>query len=315
MQYFLAIFFTLLSLNSSAKNITINNQKTQTHQQISQIFVNNKIITIDEINERFEFLVKNSKITFNKKNQREIWRNMVLDRMIEEELIRQKAKLYKITIEQNEIDLEIENFVQKNHKSIEKFKLFIQKNNWDYNNFQKQIETELIWKKILNEIIKPSVSVSISEIKEWLEKEKIEGQNDKYLLQDFAIEKSNNSQEFANKIYEELQSQDNFKNFLENFLLLKSNELNQNASWFWASELNNSILTLVFKLRIGEYSKPIFLEDGWHIFKLIDKRHDLKLSDKEYDFVKNQIINRKIEIAVKNYIQDLKRRAFIEFKY
>lgn len=315
MQHFLVIFFTLFSINCFGKNIPKNHQKIQTHQQISQIFVNNKIITLDEINERFEFLIKDSKIIFNKKNQREALQNMVIDRMIEEELIRQKAKFYKITIEQNEIDFEMENLAQKKHKNLEKFKLFLQKNNWDYNNFSEQIESKLIWKKILTEIIKPNVSVSIAEIKEWLEKEKIEGQNDKYLLEDFVIEKSKNSQEFVNKIYEELQSQDNFKNFIENFLSLQSIQLNKNTSWFWASELNNSINQIIYKLKIGEYSKPILLEDGWHIFKLIDKRNDLKLSDKEYDFIKNQIINRKLEIAVKNYLQDLKRRAFIEYKY
>ena len=97
--------------------------------------------------------------------------------------------------------------------------------------------------------------------------------------------------------------------------MLKSNDSNQNASWFWASELNQKIYHSVDKIKIGEYSKPILLDDGWHIFKLIDKRNDLKLSDKEYDFVKNQIFNRKTEVAIKNYLQDLRKRAFVEFKY
>jgi peptidyl-prolyl cis-trans isomerase SurA len=97
-------------------------------------------------------------------------------------------------------------------------------------------------------------------------------------------------------------------------LLLKSNDVNQNTSWFWASELNQKISQSINKLKINEYSKPILLEDGWHIFKLIDKRNDLKLSDGEYDFIKNQIMNRKIEMAIKNYLRELKKMAFIEFK-
>ncbi len=315
MRYFLVIFFSLLSFSSLAKNTTMNNQKNLPPKQISQIVINNKIITKDEIAERFNFLVKTSKLKIDKKNQRDFWHKIVTERMIEEELIRQKAKFYKMEIDAGELDSQIQEFAQNNYKNLEKFKLFLQINNWDFANFQKQIETELIWKKILQEIIKPSLHVSISEIKEWLEKEKIEGQNDKFLLQDFVIEKSLDSQEFANKIYEELRSQDNFKNFIGNFLLLKSSDNNQNASWFWASELNQKIYQSVDKIKIGEYSKPILLDDGWHIFKLIDKRNDLKLSDKEYDFVKNQIFNRKTEVAIKNYLQDLRKRAFVEFKY
>ncbi len=315
MRYFLVIFFSLLSFSSLAKNTTMNNQKNLPPKQISQIVINNKIITKDEIVERFNFLVKTSKLKIDKKNQRDFWHKIVTERMIEEELIRQKAKFYKMEIDAGELDSQIQEFAQNNYKNLEKFKLFLQINNWDFANFQKQIETELIWKKILQEVIKPSLHVSISEIKEWLEKEKIEGQNDKFLLQDFVIEKSLDSQEFANKIYEELRSQDNFKNFIGNFLLLKSSDNNQNASWFWASELNQKIYQSVDKIKIGEYSKPILLDDGWHIFKLIDKRNDLKLSDKEYDFVKNQIFNRKTEVAIKNYLQDLRKRAFVEFKY
>ena len=314
MRYFLVLFFSLLSFGSLAKNKAINNLENLPQKPISQIIVNNKIITNDEINERFEFIIKTTKLKINQKNQRDFWRKIVIERMIEEELILQKAKFYKIEINKNELDFEIGNFAQKNHKNLEKFHLFLQKNNWNFVNFKKQIEAELVWKKILQEIIKPSVNVNVPEIKEWLEKEKIDGQNDKYLLQDFVIDKSLNSQEFANKIYEELILQDNFKNFVDNFLLLKSNDVNQNTSWFWASELNQKISQSINKLKINEYSKPILLEDGWHIFKLIDKRNDLKLSDGEYDFIKNQIMNRKIEMAIKNYLRELKKMAFIEFK-
>ena len=314
MRYFLVLFFSLLSFGSLAKNKVINNPEKLPQKQISQIIVNNKIITNDEIDERFEFIIKTTKLKINQKNQRDFWRKIVIERMIEEELILQKAKFYKIEINKNELDFEIENFAQKNHKNLEKFHLFLQKNNWNFINFKKQIEAELVWKKILQEIIKPSVNVNVPEIKEWLEKEKIDGQNDKYLLQDFVVDKSLNSQEFANKLYEELILQDNFKNFVGNFLLIKSDETNQNSSWFWASELNQKIYQSINKLKIDEYSKPILLEDGWHIFKLIDKRNDLKLSDGEYDFIKNQIMNRKTEMAIKNYLRELKKMAFIEFK-
>ena len=314
MHYFLAIFFSLWSFNSVAQNKITPNQKSLPKKEISQIIVNNKIITKSEIDEQFEFLTKTSELNLFKKNQRNLWRNMIAERMLEEELIRQKAKFYKIEISQEELNRKIEDFLEKKYKNLEKFKLFLQKNDCNFENFKKQIEAQLIWKKIIDEVVKPSISVTIIEIKEWLEKEKIEGQNDKYLLQDFVIESSLNSQEFINKFREELLSQDNIKNFINNFLLLKSSSLDQNTNWFWSSELNKKIYQAVAKIKIGDYSEPVLLDDGWHIFKLIDKRNDLTLSDKEYDFVKNQIMNRKIEVAIKNYLQDLRKRAFIEIK-
>jgi peptidyl-prolyl cis-trans isomerase SurA len=315
MQYFLAIFFSLLSLNSLAQNQITNQQKPLPKKEISRIIVNNKIITKSEIDERFEFLIKTSELKFHKNNQSNLWRNMIAEKMVEEELILQKAKFYKIEISQDELNSQINNFVQKKYKNLEKFKLFLQKNDWNFANFQKQIEAQLIWKKIVDEVIKPPIDVTIIEIKEWLEKEKIGGQNDKYLLQDFVIENSSNSQEFINKLHEELLSKDNFKDFIGNFLVLKSNINNQNTNWFWSAELNQKIHQAVSKINIDDYSEPVLLDDGWHIFKLIDKRNDLTLNDKEYDFVKSQITNRKVEVAIKNYLQDLKKRAFIQPQY
>jgi peptidyl-prolyl cis-trans isomerase SurA len=314
MHYFFAIFFSIVSFDSFAQNKIINHQKSPLKKQISQIIVNNKIITQGEIDERFEFLIKTSELKIFKNNQRNLWRNIIAERMLEEELIRQKAKFYKIEIDRDEINVQIENFVQKKYKNLKNFKSFLEKNNWDFKNFEKQIEAQLIWKKIIEDLIKPSISVTIAEIREWLEKEKIEGQNDKYLLQDFVIESSLNSQEFISKFREELRSQDNFKNFIGNFLLLRSSDMDKNINWFWSSELNKKIYQAVAKIKINDYSEPVLLEDGWHVFKLIDKRNDLILNDREYDFVKNQIMNRKIEVAIKNYLQDLKKRAFIEFK-
>ena len=104
MRYFLVLFFSLLSFGSLAKNKVINNPEKLPRKQISQIIVNNKIITNDEIDERFEFIIKTTKLKINQKNQRDFWRKIVIERMIEEELILQKAKFYKIEINKNELD-------------------------------------------------------------------------------------------------------------------------------------------------------------------------------------------------------------------
>lgn len=108
MRYFLVIFFSLLSFSSLAKNTATNNQKNLPPKQISQILINNKIITKDEIAERFNFLVKTSKLKIDKKNQRDFWHKIVTERMIEEELIRQKAKFYKMEIDAGELDSQIQ---------------------------------------------------------------------------------------------------------------------------------------------------------------------------------------------------------------
>jgi peptidyl-prolyl cis-trans isomerase SurA len=88
----------------------------------------------------------------------------------------------------------------------------------------------------------------------------------------------------------------------------------ENIGWLWSFELNIKILDKIKNLKIGEFSEPIILEDGWHIYELRDKKTDFNISNKEFEYVKNQIINRKLEMATKNFLNDLKKRASIRFE-
>ena len=321
MPLFLLIFLSLWSFNSVAQNNIDKPSKIATKPAISsqstilQINVNNKIILPSEIDERLSFFIKTTKITLSKNANINSLRSLIIERMIEEELIRQKASFYKITIDENEVEEYMRNFIEQNfppkYTDLAIFKNYLAKNNWQFNNFYKQIQTELIWRRIIENVIKPSINVSHIEVREWLEKEKIEGENYKYLLQDFIIGGPDKDSQLIDQIYQEFKNNRNYRKLVTNLILGSNPEIN-NASWFWSSELNKLILPKINNLKNNDFSEPILLNDGWHIFKIYDKKIDLNISDKEYDFIKNQILNRKIEVAIKNYLQDLRKRAYIE---
>lgn len=317
---FLLILFSLLSFNSIAQN-NINNPsvkyESKNFPSSSTIIVNNKIILKSEVDERLDFFIKTAKLKIFKQNNSNSLRHLIVERMIEEELIRQKASFYKITIDENQTEEYMQNFIEQNFaqkfKDLSSFKNYLAKNNWQFSNFYKQIETELIWQRVVESVIKPTINVSHIEVREWLEKEKIEGENYKYLLQDFIIGGADKDSQIIDQIYQEFKNNRNYRKFVANLLLGSNAEIN-NASWFWSSELNKLILPKINNLKNNDFSEPILLNDGWHIFKIYDKKIDLNISEKEYDFIKNQILNRKIEVAIKNYLQDLRKRAYIEIK-
>jgi len=305
MHLFFAIFFFLLLSN----DVYSKNLDTQKKQKTTLISVNGKIISTTEINQRMIFISKLSNINFSK-NYQKSWLQTITDRLIEEELIRQKAIQYKIVIDQSQIENYKNGFVNSIFKNQANFQKFLKSNNLDINNFHKQIEAEIIWSKIADDFIKPSITVSTIEIKEWLEKDKINKNNQKYLFNDYLIASPQVNQDFANKLYLEIKQKKGFINILNNFINSKNSS--NSVNWLWSDEINPKILAKISNLNNNEFSEPVLLDDGYHIFELIDKRNDLNLSSQEFEFIKNQIFLKKFEVVKKLYLQDLKIRSYID---
>jgi parvulin-like peptidyl-prolyl isomerase len=305
MHLFFAIFFFLLLSN----DVYSKNLDTQKKQKTTLISVNGKIISTTEINQRMIFISKLSNINFSK-NYQKSWLQTITDRLIEEELIRQKAIQYKIVIDQSQIENYKNGFVNSIFKNQANFQKFLKSNNLDINNFHKQIEAEIIWSKIADDFIKPSITVSTIEIKEWLEKDKINKNNQKYLFNDYLIASPQVNQDFANKLYLEIIQKKGFINILNNFINSKNSS--NSVNWLWSDEINPKILAKISNLNNNEFSEPVLLDDGYHIFELIDKRNDLNLSSQEFEFIKNQIFLKKFEVVKKLYLQDLKIRSYID---
>ena len=296
---------------SLIKSNSKNSQSKPAKANFSQIVVNNKIISQTEINQRLFFIYHFSKIKPSNQ-QNNSWKKIVAIRLIEEELIRQKSDFYKIKIDSKQVNIYLENYAIKYFKNYQNFQNFIKNNRMNIENFYKQMEAEIIWNKILEEVIKPSISVSLIEIKEWLEKDKINKNNQKYLFRDYLIAPKSSSLEMVNKFYQEIKQKSDFINILKN-LLNSTNKRDDNNNWLWSSEINPQILTKIKSLNINAFSEPVLLEDGYHIFEIIDKRTDLDMTNQEIDFIRKQIFARKFEMAIKLYLQDLKNRAFVEY--
>lgn len=314
MKLLISLLFCCLFANSSVAQKSsqpIKNPDFITKKnQISQILVNNKIISSSDLKQRMILISQISKLNLKQKTSLSFQR-IVANKLIEEELIRQKSEIYQIKIDNAEIENSIENFAIKYFKNTKNFYNFFKKNSLNIDNFRKQIEAEIIWNKILYEVIKPTVSVSMIEVKEWLEKDKINKNSQKFLFKDYLVGPISSSDELIKKFHQEISGKKDYALILKNFLN-SSREDQVGNNWLWSSEINPQILTRISSLSLGQISEPIKLEDGYHIIELVDKRSDVNINDQELDFIKKQILSRKFEMSVKLYLDDLKKRAFIE---
>lgn len=291
----ISLFFLIFPSLSSAKTVIIAR-------------VNDKIITNYDLSDRYRFLKLFNRLKISKNAVQ----SRIIDKMIDEEIIRQQAKKLKITTSSNEIKGAIEGFARKKGVSYQKFKRSFAKKGISFQNFSKQVESELLWSKIITKILRPRIKISDLEIREFLEQKNQETDITQYKIAEIFIPKQKDSKTLVQKLYLELKEGANFNDFVRQFSQSDTAENNGEIGFVSKSDIDEKIYQEISQIEINQYSKPIFLQDGYHIFKLLDKKTSQKISDSQQNFAKQRIFMQKIKTSAKSYMMKIKKDAFIE---
>ena len=88
--------------------------------------------------------------------------------------------------------------------------------------------------------------------------------------------------------------------------------------WISAPSLSKKFLDAVQNLEVGEISKPIFEANRFLLFKLEDKRVDLKTSNLDKESLEKSLINKKrnelLNLYSSNHLSKKRNLTLIEFK-
>ncbi len=304
---FFVTFFSLFFLSAASNHAAIKDYESPILLRINDKFFNKQ-----EIEERCQYAIKLSKLKLIKLSQKNLVREKIIQKIIDEELINQKGEKLKIEIDKEELEKAIEQYAKQQKKSLKSLKTYLAKNKLSLNILYKQLETELIWSKIIEEIIRPKIRVSEMEVKELLEQRKIVSKIEHYRLAEILFDNSPSSSQFAENIFNELENGADFQSLVQQFSLSSSNKKNGEIGWLTQADLNPKIFAAIRSKKAGQYSSPVALADGYHIFKILETKSDSALNDSEMDLARNYVANQKIEAISKSYLHNLKKRAFIE---
>ncbi len=274
--------------------------------------VNNKAITNTELLDRYRFVIKVSKINIVDAQDKKLLLNQILDKMVDEELIRQEAANLKIEVSPEEMREAIDVLALQQKKNATQFKLFFTKNNFSFDNYLKQVESEILWSKIISDLLRSKVKVTDVEIKEFFEQQKFNTDVKKFFIAEILIAPSKNSEQLATKLVEELRQGADFKNIVRQFSAGLNAENYGEIGWVSASDIDQKIYIAISKLKKDGYSDPLVLADGYHIFKLLDLKIETHIAEKDLNAARNIIFTKKLQIISKGYSMDLRKKAFVE---
>ncbi len=274
--------------------------------------VNNKAITNSEVDDRYRFVLRASKIKIKNAYDQKILREQVIDKMVDEELIRQEAENLKFEVTPAEMKEALEILALQRKQNSTQLKVFFINNGLSFENYLKQVESEILWSKIVSETLRSKVKVTDVEVKELFEQNKFSIDVRKFRIAEIVISNSSNAAQFANKLADELRQGADFKNLVQQFSSAVSSENYGEIGWVSQSDIDPKIYAAISKLKKGGYSDSVQLGDGYHIFKLLDAKTEIKIHEKDLATAKNIIFNNKLQTLSKGYLMDLRKKAFVE---
>lgn len=286
--------------------------------QISVIAkVDNQIITNADIIERYKIISKLSKIKANSLAEQQTIFSQLLQKMIDEELQIKEAKNLEIEVDQEKFADVKDDIAKDLHQSPESLENFFRDNGISYDSFMKQIEAQILWSDIVRRIVAPKIKVAQSEIDELVELRKIKTTLEKYLIAEIFIPSQDDDQvvdskTLATKLFDELKSGKDFDKIAKQFSRSATSEFGGEVGWIGEGDVDNKIYKTVSNIKVGEVTRPIEMQDGYYLFKVLQKKSFNTLSAQDNEQLNNIVYNKKLQLSAKGYLMDLKKNAYIE---
>ena len=287
-MYFLGKLKTLII---ASLFIIFNIQNSNTIENKILFKIDNEIITTIDIYEEIKFL-KTFTPEINDLEDAELFeisKNSILRDRIKKIEILEFVKELKVQ-DKFLLNLIKNKYSKTNIDTLEDFRIYLKKNNLDFNNVNEKLTVELIWNDLIYQKFNKKISIDREKIKkELLQNSKKERQKE-FLLSEIVFTE-NDKMNFKKK-NEEIISDINNIGFKKTALKHSVSDTASNGGligWIKEDNLNQNIKKIVKELKTGQFSKPIRTSSGFMILKINDEKEYLSkfnLADKMEEVIR-----------------------------
>ena len=287
-MYFLGKLKTLII---ASLFIIFNIQNSNTIENKILFKIDNEIITTIDIYEEIKFL-RTFTPEINDLEDAELYeisKNSILRDRIKKIEILEFVKELKVQ-DKFLLNLIKNKYSKTNIDTLEDFRIYLKKNNLDFNNVNEKLTIELIWNDLIYQKFNKKISIDREKIKkELLQNSKKERQRE-FLLSEIVFTE-NDKMNFKKK-NEEIISDINNIGFKKTALKHSVSDTASNGGligWIKEDNLNQNIKKIVNELKTGQFSKPIRTSSGFMILKINDEKEYLSkfnLADKMEEVIR-----------------------------
>ena len=258
-----------------------------------------------------------SKIQFKLQLEKQIVLNQILQKMIDETLQIREARSLEITIDEQSFQKAQAEIADGFQKTPQQLREFLKQQLVSYESFKQGLQAQLLWSDIIKKVIASKIKVNQSEIDELLELRKIKANIEKYFIAEIFIpfdHKNNDvdSKDLATKLSEELKKGKNFIDIVKQFSRSPTAEFGGEIGWVGSGDVDDRIYEGIIRTKPEEVSAPILMDDGYYLFKVINKKTFSTLTEQDSNQIKNIIFSKKLQLLAKSYLMDLRKKSYIE---
>jgi peptidyl-prolyl cis-trans isomerase SurA len=283
-------------------------------------------ITNIDVQKRLNLIVQTNQLSQDKQTL-EIMRKQILQLLVDEQLIRQEAKKFKIKVDELELQHVLSNIAKQAEVPLADLRKYIISQQIDYDQLEDSLRNQILRDKLHKALIYPTINVLDSEISEMqknLERQRSNPQKRKQnraithvKLAEISILLEDGSDNHVEKLLEQLGKEINsgadFAKLAKDFSQSASADRGGEIGWLSIDQLDSDIARVVSQLKPGQISKPIVMPERVQILKLLDVRSkevkEDKISIPTKDQLREFIFNRKLDAKIRSHIIRLRKKG------
>lgn len=291
--------------------------------------VNDDIITLSEVRE--------TALSMKLTSTEQIDERTILQQIIEQKLFEQEADKLGIKVSEAELDAHMEQVKKKYNLTDEQMVEVLKKQNLTPESFREQWRLQTLGNKLLESRLKNRIVVTDEEIQEYYEQNYggngtvspsiSEGSDEEVKIAHILISaKTPNAAQKAGEVAELAKSGKDFGELAKEYSddTLSANK-GGDLGYFKKGDLIETLEVAVENTPKGKVSDPVQSPAGYHIIKVLEKtkpkstkdpegKPELAIDEETRVEITNVIYRKKAEVQLKDWIEKIRKNAYIDIK-
>lgn len=234
----------------------------------------------------------------------EIAQSELLEKLIDDRLILQEARRANIKIDENRIKARI-NEIKAHYSSDVNFQADLARDGMVQADLEEKIREQLLMYNIIEQKIRDKIVVSPQEVTAFYNGHKKEFiTSPKRELEAFALANEGDAKSFSRDLEKGREAE---------VLLSKYSAIANKITWTERGELKKEIESEALKLKVGEVSQPIKIEDKYYVLRLknIIPPRELAMPEAQ-DRIFSYVFEQKMQDELEDWLDELRKQSYIK---
>ena len=277
------------------------------------VLVNGRPISQFDIQQQTKLLLVTSNIQPSADNL-ERAQQRSLEQLIENVLRRQEAEKHSIRVSQEETDQAIKRIIGAG-QSVDQFIAFLKKNGIYESRLYDHVQTDLLWRKFIQQRIVPRIILNQSQVDTQLSQAALDLNQPNFLMSWIVLPFENKKAEIkarqlANQLRQQLRQGASFDSLARNFSRGPNADQGGDLGWIPRNALPPPLQQFAKRSKPSTISQPIRLADGFYLVYLRDRR---EAEDAPAEKIRLHLLSLRVPVARGTSALKLQKRVQSQF--